>query len=126
MGLFYISEEASAESATADKPLVLLAAGELDFHATPRLREQIATQIDAGRHHLVIDVSEVTFIDSTAIGALVGAASRLRQAGGGSVAVVCDDANEKVRRIFDIAGVENAIPLYLSREHALSALAAAV
>jgi anti-sigma B factor antagonist len=73
----------------------------------------------------VLDLCEVTFIDSTAIGVLVGAAARLQESGGGSVAAVCPDHNERVLRIFDIAGVDSVITLYPSREEALSALATA-
>ncbi|HXN39101.1 MAG TPA: STAS domain-containing protein [Solirubrobacteraceae bacterium] len=103
--------------------VVLVAGGELDFHASPRLRESIAEHIRAGARHIVLDLSSVTFIDSTAIGVLVGAATRLQEAGGGSVAAVCSDENERVLRIFDIAGVDSVITLYSSREQAFSATA---
>jgi anti-anti-sigma factor len=74
---------------------------------------------------LVVDLSPTTFIDSTAIGALVGAVMRLREHQDGSLAVVCSEKNERVLRTFDIAGVTGLIVLYPSREAALLALATA-
>jgi anti-sigma B factor antagonist len=124
MGLFYITEDVFGDPAGDHHELVVLVAGgELDFHASPRLRESIAEQIGAGCRRIVLDFSAVTFIDSTAIGVLVGAATRLQEAGGGSVAAVCSDENERVLRIFDIAGVDSVITLYSSREQAFSATA---
>jgi len=52
---------------------------------------------------------------------LVGAAATLGEAGTGSLTVVCAEENERVLRIFDIAGVAAAIALHRSREEALSA-----
>jgi anti-sigma B factor antagonist len=120
MSLFYITEDLSGDH---HELVVLVAGGELDFHASPRLRESIAEQIGAGCRRIVLDLSAVTFIDSTAIGVLIGAATRLQEAGGGSVAAVCSDDNERVLRIFDIAGVDSVITLYSSREQAVSATA---
>jgi anti-sigma B factor antagonist len=99
---------------------VLRIVGELDFDAAPMFKRRIVSQIDAGNRHLVIDLSEVSFIDSTAIGVLVGAIKRAHAAGG-SLAVVCD--NDDVRGIFEAVGIENVIPLYLRDEDASAALA---
>jgi anti-sigma B factor antagonist len=125
MGFFYISDDVTTAGEGSREMVVLVASGELDYQASPSLRERIAGHIDAGQRHLVLDISTVTFIDSTAIGVLVGAAAKLQDAGGGSLAVVCADENERVLRIFDIAGVDSLIKLYASREQALSALAMA-
>jgi anti-sigma B factor antagonist len=123
MAFFYISEDTTALASAGEELMVLVAGGELDHHASPSLREQIAGHIDAGKRRLVLDLSAVTFIDSTAIGVLVGAAVRLQETKGGTVAVVCGPDNERVLRIFDIAGVDNVITLCSSREDALLALA---
>jgi hypothetical protein len=72
----------------------------------------------------VVDLSAVTFIDSTAIGVLMAAATALRESGGGSLAVVCAEENDRVLRIFDIADVASVIALYRSAVEALLALAA--
>jgi anti-sigma B factor antagonist len=125
MALFYITDEMAAENADDDAPVVLAAGGELDYHASPTLRERIATHISAGKRRVVLDISTVTFIDSTAIGVLIASAVKLQDMDHGSLAVVCASDNRKVLRIFDIAGVASLIALHPSREEALSALAMA-
>jgi anti-sigma B factor antagonist len=126
MSFFYIGDDAMVRHTEHDEDVqFLVAGGEIDFAASPRLRERIADDIDAGSRRLVIDLSKATFIDSTAVGVLVGAVLRLHEHGGGSLAVICSEENVRVLRIFEIAGVESVIALYRSREEALSALATA-
>jgi anti-sigma B factor antagonist len=126
MSFFYITHDAPAHSVRhSDDVAVLVAGGEIDYEASPQLRECLADHVNQGTRQLVLDLSAVTFIDSTAIGVLVGAAMRMHELGGGSLAVVCNEENRRVVRIFEIAGVESLIALHHSREEAYSALAAA-
>lgn len=76
--------------------------GELDMTAAPDLRDAIHAAIDAGAVTVVVDLNDVTFIDSTAIGVLMAARQRLRQAGG-SLELVCGEPN--VVRILEIVGI---------------------
>ncbi len=126
MSHFHISDEVSTGAAGGGhRVVVLVVSGEIDYEACPQLRERIFSHIMAGRRHLLLDLSMVSFIDSMAVGVLVASVARLRQAGNGALVVVCINDNERVLRIFDIAGVASVITLYRSREDALSALAAA-
>jgi anti-sigma B factor antagonist len=120
MSSFYISDETTLSDAALGGVGMFVAGGEIDFAASPQLKEHLAGHITAGTRHLVVDLSTATFIDSTAIGVLMGAVGSLREACGGSLAVVC--THENVIKIFEIAGLQNAIALYRSREEALSAL----
>lgn len=114
MGSFYLSEL----DLDGDVHVIRLG-GYVDFDVAPQLKKRVVQRIEAGARLLVIDLSDAGFIDSTAIGVLVGALKRLREAGG-SLAVVC--TSENVRGIFEIVGLENVIPLHASREDALAAL----
>jgi anti-sigma B factor antagonist len=126
MSFFYIGDAVTDEYAGwGEDVAVMKVGGELDYAASPQLRERIADQINAGGRRLVIDLSAVTFIDSTAIGVLVGAAVRLRDGGEGSLAVVCAPERKRVAQIFEIAAVGSVIDLHDSREEALLALAMA-
>jgi anti-anti-sigma factor len=124
--LFSIGDDvANVGVAGRDDVVVLVASGELDYGAAPQFRGCILGHIGTGWRHLVLDLSAVTFIDSTAIGVLMGAVARLQDAGGGSLSVVCAEENERVLRIFDIAGVADAIALHRSRAQAFAALTVA-
>lgn len=122
MSLFYIVDEVAG--AGDGDVLVLLAGGELDYAAAPQLRERLGGHSDAAGRRVMLDLSLVTFIDSTAIGVIVAAGTGLQESGG-SLAIVCAEENTRVLRIFDIAGVSNLLDVYFSREEAFSAIATA-
>lgn len=107
---------------SSDDVAVIVADGYVDFDAAPALKENIVHQINQGSRHLVIDLSMADFIDSTAIGVLVGALKRLQESSG-SLAVVC--TNENIRNVFEIVGLDDMIPMHRSRDDAVSALARA-
>ena len=56
--------------------------GEIDMATAPRFRQRLLAVISAGAQDVVIDLSEVDFIDSTGLGVLMGAAKRVRSSGG--------------------------------------------
>lgn len=123
MRSFFISENVpDAETSDGDLAIVAMG-GELDYEASPQLRARLVGAIKAGGRRLVLDLSDVTFIDSTAIGVLAGTVVKLDEAGGGSLAVVC--AHEKVVQIFEITGLDSVISVHSSREEAVSALSLA-
>jgi anti-sigma B factor antagonist len=118
MSSFYISDDV-----TCDDVVVLVVDGEIDYEASPQLKERMLAHIKANRRRLVLDLSSATFIDSTAIGVLMGAVTRLREAGGEPLAIVC--TYEKVLQIFEISGLDSVVALHRSRDEALSAFAMA-
>ncbi|HEX5852245.1 MAG TPA: STAS domain-containing protein [Solirubrobacteraceae bacterium] len=120
MPAFYITEDVQP-----DGPVVLAVSGEIDFEVSPRLSDCIDGHIKAGHVRLMLDLSEASFIDSTAIGVLAGAAMRLRKSSDGSLVLVCNVENRKIMRIFEIAGLESTVDVYHSREEAFADLAAA-
>lgn len=125
MGFFYISDDGTVGDAKhGNAVVVLVAGGEIDYAASPQLKDRIAARIDEGFTRVVLDLSTVTFIDSTAIGALVSAALGLHALGEGTLAIVCPEENTRVLRIFEIAGVESLIALHSSCEEAVAELAA--
>jgi anti-sigma B factor antagonist len=123
MRSFYIGDDVQIDDAGCPDLAVLALGGEVDYEVSPQLRTHVVRAIKAGRRRLVLDLSDVTFIDSTAIGVIAGAVERLDEAGGGSLAVVC--THEKVLQILEITGLDSVITLFGSREEAVSALALA-
>lgn len=120
MRSFYISDVQTDGSGDGEVA-VLVIGGELDYEVSPQLRARLMSAIKAGRQRLVLDLTDVTFIDSTAIGVLAGAVARLDKVGGGSLAVV--STHEKVLQIFEITGLDSVITLHGSRDEAVSVLA---
>jgi anti-sigma B factor antagonist len=79
-------------------PVVLLA-GEFDLAAASQFRECLH---QFSSETVMLDLTEVTFFDSTSIGVLVGARNRADELGG---AIVLRGVQPEQMRIFEITGV---------------------
>lgn len=88
---------------------VLTVSGEVDVFTAPDLDRAIAAQLAEGRTRLVIDLSSVSFLDSTGLGVLVKGLKGAREAGGSLTLVITSD---RIRRIFDITGLDAAMPIF--------------
>lgn len=67
---------------TADGIGVVAPRGRLNMVAARQLRETLAGLVAAGTSRIVVDLAETTFLDSSALGALVAGLKTARQAGG--------------------------------------------
>lgn len=83
-------------------------AGELDLSTSPELGNTLRRELDGGKS-VVVDLSRVTFIDSTALNTLVGAL-RLCESNGGSL-TVSPRLPDQVSRVFEITGLDGLLPL---------------
>ena len=72
---------------------VLQVTGEVDVYTAPMLRERIRELAAKGAVHLIADLSQVDFLDSTGLGALVGGLKRLREDGGSLALVITPRAS---------------------------------
>ena len=61
---------------------VVSVTGELDVATAPDLRARLDEAIDAGSAVVIVDLLGVTFLDSTALGVLIGALKKCQAAGG--------------------------------------------
>ena len=88
---------------------VVAAAGEVDVFTAPGLDAAISAGLAAGHPRLVVDLTGVTFLDSTGLGVLVKGLKGAREAGGSMHLVVTSD---RIRKIFEITGLDSAMPLF--------------
>lgn len=91
--------------------------GELDAFTVGRLRERLGEL--SRQQRLVIDLSEVPFIDSAGLGALIGTI-RANRDNGGQVAVACSRPN--LQRLLHTAGFDRLVAVRDHVEDALLAL----
>ena len=94
--------------------------GEVDLYRAPDVKQALDAAIDGGAARLALDLGAVTFIDSTALGALVGAAKRVQPVGG-AVALVCTDSN--ILKVFEITGLDRVFAIHETLDAALAGLA---
>jgi anti-sigma B factor antagonist len=101
---------------------VIAVRGEIDLFTAPELKQKLAEAIEAGRNKVVVDLTETTFLDSTALGVLIGAVKRLRS-DHGRLVLVNVDAN--IAKTFEITGLDQIFTILSTREDAIAALAEA-
>lgn len=80
--------------------------GEIDIAAAPALRTELDRHLDAGRWCIRIDAAGVTFVDSTALNALVCGAERCANAQG---PLILTNVPTCVRQIIRVAGLETVL-----------------
>lgn len=86
-----------------DVTLVTLG-GELDIYTVASFRQDL-DQVDPAATPLVIDLTDVTLLDSSGLGALVSLLNRAR-AGQGKLGLICP--HRRLRRVFEITGLRRA------------------
>ena len=104
----------------ADDVGVVMLEGEVDIYSAPEFKEVLVGGIEGGAKRVIVDLSKVTFIDSTALGVLVSGAKRVRPRNG-NLDIVCTDEN--IIRIFEITGLDRIFRIYPSRGEAIKAAA---
>jgi anti-sigma B factor antagonist len=92
--------------------------GEIDVATSPTLRERLIDLVNDGATRLVLDLETVDFLDSTGLGTIVSLLKRVRTHGG-DLRLVCTEA--RIRRLFQITGLDKAVPLHASVDDAISA-----
>ena len=97
---------------------VVTVGGEIDVYTAPLVREKLDEQITAGRTDIVVDLTDVTFLDSTGLGVLVGRLKLTRTMGGSMRIVGTDD---RVLKVFSITGLDKVFEMHDDLESALAA-----
>lgn len=95
--------------------------GELDAYTVGEFREALGEVADAKA--LLIDLSDVPFMDSAGLGALIGGIRRTRE-GGGEVAVAC--SRQSLTRLLHTTGFDRIVPVAESVDEAAAALEEAI
>lgn len=100
----------SIETVTAGDDCALIrVGGEIDVYTAPTLREALLELSSRGVLHVIIDLRDVAFLDSTGLGAIVGGHKRLRTNDG---SLVLASSPDRIARLFRITGLDRAFSLF--------------
>lgn len=105
-------------TSVVDGRTVVQVVGEIDVYTAPQLRERLDQEIEAGRYDLVVDLSGVSFMDSTGLGVLVGRLKQIRL-NDGSMRLVC--AHDRVLKVFVITGLDKVFAIFPTVGEAVAA-----
>jgi anti-sigma B factor antagonist len=102
-----------------DDRAVITVHGELDMLTVPELRTALAEAIEGGAKRLLLDLTDVSFIDSVSLAAIVNARRGLGESG--RVGVVIEEGSYAML-IFEIGGLDSVVELFHTRERAVAQL----
>ena len=81
---------------------VVMVKGEIDVATSPALREELYATIDRGARTLVVDLSQLGFIDSSGLGVLVATLKHIRERDG---ELILSGLDHPAMRVFEITGL---------------------
>lgn len=112
-------EFALTEDSIDSERHVVAVRGEIDLFTAPELKQKLTDAIEAGKSRIVVDLTQTTFLDSTALGVLIGAVKRLRTRDG---ALVIVNVDQNIAKTFEITGLDQIFTIVGERDAAIAAL----
>ncbi len=95
---------------------VVSVGGEVDNDTAPQMRQAIATAFTDGASRVVVDLTATDFLDSSGLGALVGASKE--HSAQGALVLVCP--RPQLRKLFEISRLNEVFEIYDDVVSALS------
>jgi anti-sigma B factor antagonist len=109
--------DVSVTSRTVDGRTVVDVTGEIDVYTAPTLRERLTALVDAGHTDLVVNLTDVRFMDSTGLGLLVGVLKRVRGVDG-RLQLVID--SERLLKVFRVTALTQVFTIRETVDEALA------
>jgi anti-sigma B factor antagonist len=101
-----------------DCPNVLPLEGEIDLHISPNVTASLSMMIEKKPKQLIVDLSRVTYIDSSGLAALIGGMQHAEEYGG---KFALAGLQETIRTIFEIARLDQVFQIFPDVDAALAA-----
>ena len=114
----YILLENKIDMTLPESKNVLPLEGEIDLHVSPRISEKLGEMIKLKPSRVVIDLSRVTYIDSSGLAILISAMQDVEEYGG---RFAIAGLQENVRTIFETARLDKVFLMYPHVDAALAA-----
>ncbi len=106
-----------SRSPIGDVPVVAVS-GEVDVYSAPALKDSLTGLLRSGDSSVVVDLTQVAFLDSTGLGALVEARAATSEAGG-VLPLVCNQ--ERILKLFTITGLDGVFAIHSTVDQAVQA-----
>jgi anti-sigma B factor antagonist len=95
--------------------LIFKLRGSLDLATSPTVRAALVDATEKGKRHIVVDLTQLEFLDSTGLGALIGAHRRASERGGSFRLIV---SGGPIARLLNITGLIRVLAVYHSLDDA--------
>ncbi len=97
------------KSDSTGKIPVLDVHGEIDVYTSPKLKEKIMEIFEEGTFTFAVNLTDVSYIDSTGLGVLIGGLRRAREKEGQLYIVF---SSPRIKRIFEITGLDKTFAVF--------------
>lgn len=104
--------------ASTPAPGILELEGEIDLHEAPQIKEKFQPMLAAKEPRIVVDLANVSYIDSSGLALFIEVMQRASEYGGKFL--LCG-LRPSVRAIFEIARLDQVFRIFGDREEALAA-----
>ena len=101
-------------SSVVDGWTILSVEGEVDLYTAPAVREAAIGAMESGADHLLLDLTEVPFMDSSGLGVIVACLKRLREL------AVESPPSSPPTKLLSLTGLDHAIPTHATVDEALA------
>ncbi len=93
------------------------ASGEIDMQTSPRMREELRNLVAKKPERIVVNLSDVKYIDSSGLATLVECLQSTRKTGS---KLILTGMNDNVRDIFDLSGLNRVFTIVDTEDEALA------
>lgn len=93
--------------------------GDIDLYTASDLKDSIFEQIDIGKTNIIINLDQVTYIDSSGIGTLITSLSKIKKINGNMCII---NVYDSVRKVFELTKLTTFFKIYANEDEALRAL----
>lgn len=98
--------------------LIVRLSGELDHHTAEQVRKTIESELDSGMTHLVLNLANLEFMDSSGLGVILGRYKRVSQLGGKMT--LCS-IQPSIYRLMEMSGLFKILPIFEDEDSAVTA-----
>ncbi|HBE04018.1 MAG: anti-anti-sigma factor [Spirochaetes bacterium GWF1_41_5] len=91
--------------------------GEIDLYNAPEIKDSIKKQIDQGHKKIIINLENVSYIDSSGIGALISSLSNLKKIGGGLKII---NVYDSVKKVFELTKLTSFFQIFNNEDEAVA------
>ena len=113
--------ESSADSPVQDirwqdKNVVVQVTGDIDLNSSPKFQQAVLSLMDKRPDRIIVNLSDVPYMDSSGVASLVKLLSRVRKSGA-MLSLCC--LNDRVRSVFEITRLDSVFHICNSEEEAM-------
>jgi len=98
--------------------VILDVSGEIDLYNAPEIKDIIGNLIEEKKYNVIINLKEVTYIDSSGIGALISSLSNLKKYQGGLKII---NVFASVKKVFELTKLTSFFDIYENEDEAVKA-----